>query len=314
MNLHLFSRRSLLAAPVLAFLPRHTGVTQATSRLQYPIGWPDRTPADGFLIRHGFATENTWFNPGWWHTGEDWYTLDDAETAGAEVYAIAAGEVVYASFDYPGRVVIVQHEPDLFSMYGHLDYTLDVDEGSIVEAGDRLGTVLLRDDGAAPSHLHFEVRTFLTTPEVNGDAPRYGVNCGVDCPPGPGYWPIDAAEHPAGMGWMNPTHLIGSRSSGQGRVVVAEGASATIDLFEAPDGEPVDTIAVEQGQEFTLTGVEAGDPLSQETSAEGYRLWYEIELAAGESGWFRALAASDEDTGSDGRPSSIRFNLLPRLD
>jgi len=42
----------------------------------YPIGLPDRAPGDGFFIRHGYITENTWYNPGYWHTGEDWYALE----------------------------------------------------------------------------------------------------------------------------------------------------------------------------------------------------------------------------------------------
>ena len=120
--------------------------------------------------------------------------------------------VVFAGSDYPGRVVIVRHADDLFSMYGHLDYALLVEVGDVVERGQPLGAILARTDGRAPSHLHFEIRTFLTTPEVNGDAPRYGFACGVDCPPGPGYWPIDAPEHPSVIGWRNPTHLIGSHT------------------------------------------------------------------------------------------------------
>ena len=36
------------------------------------------------------------------------------------------------------------------------------------------GTVLPRTDGLAPSHLHFELRTFFTTPEVNGNRPATG--------------------------------------------------------------------------------------------------------------------------------------------
>ena len=44
-----------------------------------------------------------------------------------------------------------------------------------------------------------------------GDRPRYGFACGVNCPPGPGYWPIDAPENPSAMGWRNPTHVIAHR-------------------------------------------------------------------------------------------------------
>src|SRR5687767_9847141 len=142
----------------------------------YPMGFPGRPLGDGLLVRHGYATENTWYLPGYLHAGEDWYTTE-GDAAGAGVYATAAGEVVFAGSDYPGRVVIVRHAADLFSMYGHLDYALAVGVGDVVERGQPLGTILARTDGRAPSHLHFEIRTFLTTLEVNGDAPRYEFGC-----------------------------------------------------------------------------------------------------------------------------------------
>jgi hypothetical protein len=31
----------------------------------YPMGFPGRSLGDGLLVRHGYATENTWYNPGW---------------------------------------------------------------------------------------------------------------------------------------------------------------------------------------------------------------------------------------------------------
>jgi hypothetical protein len=30
----------------------------------YPMGFPGRPLGDGLLVRHGYATENTWYNPG----------------------------------------------------------------------------------------------------------------------------------------------------------------------------------------------------------------------------------------------------------
>ena len=130
-------------------------------------------------MRHGFAVENTWFNPGFWHTGEDWYALD-GQTAGAEIYAASAGDVVYVGANYPGRVVILAHPDGLFSMYGHLDPDVAVQVGQSVERGALLGTVLRRGD-SVPDHLHFEIRTFVQTDAVNGPAPRYGFRCGPNC-------------------------------------------------------------------------------------------------------------------------------------
>ncbi len=130
---------------------------------------------------------------------EDWYAVD-RDTGDAVIYAIAAGEVVYVGFDYPGRVVIIQHAVDLYSVYGHLNFDTPVRQGQQVSASEVIGSVLLQTAGRAPSHLHFEARTFLTTARVNGGSPSYGVNCGVNCPPGPGYWPINAPEHPVELG------------------------------------------------------------------------------------------------------------------
>jgi hypothetical protein len=287
----------------------------------YPVGQPGRVFGDGFLVRHGYATENTWYLPGYLHTGEDWYTTE-GDAAGAGVYAAAAGEVVFAGSEYPGRVVIMQHADDLFSMYGHLDYALPVGVGDVVERGKPLGTILARTDGRAPSHLHFELRTFFMTPEVNGESPRYGFGCGFECPPGPGYWPIDAPEHPSVMGWRNPTHVVSRRMWPDGgrkgvEVVVSASAPEMTPLWSAPadvDGaESLGNLALARGERYSLHEIAAGDEGATGTSAEAYRLWYRIALPDGNEGWVRAAVPTDYDTGSDGRPSSVRFDFLPAL-
>lgn len=318
------NRRSLLRS--IAFIPALSVVGRSPNRVQadvsgfsYPIGLVDDVLGNGFLMRHGYATENTWYNPGWLHTGEDWY-LPDGNTAGTGVYAVADGEVVFAGSEYPGLVVIVQHADELFSMYGHLDYSLAVETGEPVERGQLLGTVLDRTDGRAPSHLHFEIRTFLTTTEVNGDAPRYSYGCGFNCAPGPGYWPLDAPEHPSQMGWRNPTHAIANRAfAGKPRegteVVVAGGADERAAVWTLPadrrDAVQIDEIGLSPGERFPLVSIAAGDEASLATSAEGYRLWYRVLLSDGRRGWIQAAVLSTNDTGSDGRASSIRFNLIP---
>ncbi len=121
---------------------------RAVPYFSYPIGIPGRSLGDGFFIRHGTPVENTWYNPGYWHTGEDWYAIE-GDTAGAQVLAIADGEVVYAGANYPGRVVIVRHADDLYSMYGHLDPALNVRVGQRIARGELIGTVLRRGDADA---------------------------------------------------------------------------------------------------------------------------------------------------------------------
>lgn len=288
----------------------------------YPMGLPDRPLGDGFLIRHGYACENTWFFPGYWHTGEDWY-LAEGDTAGTGVYAVADGEIVFAGSDYPGLVVIARHDDGLYAMYGHLDYTVAVETGQRVARGALLGSVLARTDGRAPSHLHFEIRTFLTTPEVNGDAPRYGFSCGFECPPGPGYWPIDAPEHPSAMGWRNPTHVINRRMWGEAIPAGAEvsataNAPANVMLWTAPAGdvqaEQAGELALSPGDRYPLLAIDAGAEDATGTSAEAYQLWYRLALPAGGDAWAQAALPSNNDTGSDGRPSSVVFALVPAVE
>jgi hypothetical protein len=315
---HRISRRMLLAgttATAFGLATPSIQAQQARWNWTMPIGHPGEVLGDGFFMRHGFATENTWFNPGSWHTAEDYYVLD-GDAGGAGVYAVADGEVVFAGFDYPGPVVIVRHTEDLYSMYGHLDYDLAVESGPVVR-GQLLGPVLGRDDGRAPSHLHFEIRRFLITPEVNGAAPRYGYACGPNCAPGPGYWPIDAPEHPAEMGWLNPTHVMATQAFPGGvpegvEVVVAQGAAERAELRSGPEGELVGEIPLTPGTRYIVREIMAGSVDSTETSAEGYRLWYQIAVPnQANPVWVQAAVPSTHDTGSDGRPSSIRFDFLP---
>jgi len=317
------SRRGLLhglagvGVAVAGWQPRNVAQTTATApsiptSFTAPIGWAGQFPGDGFRIGHGFACENTWFNPGWWHTGEDWYAVD-RDTGDAVIYAVAAGEVVYVGFDYPGRVIIVRHADDLFSAYGHLNFETDVRQGQVVAAGDTLGSVLLQVRRRAPSHLHFELRTFLTTPLVNGNRPSHGVTCGTNCPPGPGYWPITAAEHPTAMGWRNPTHqqLKMALEPGipDGLKVRPQSAALgrTVPLHVDPDsGSDVrKQLTLGADDAFPLRDLFAGDPASTGTSAGAYGYWLRIALAGRIEGWVQAAIPSDRETGSDGRPSSI---------
>lgn len=310
--------RSIAAVAATRLLPGVAGAQSGVPAYSYPMGLPGRALGDGFSVRIGYAAENARYYPGWWHTGENWHAITD-ETAGLGVYAVAAGEVVFAGYDYPGRVVIVRQADGLYAMYGHLDYALAVETGEAVERGQVLGTVLARADDLARSHLHLELRTFLTKDEINGTAPQYGVNCGYECPPGPGYWPMAAPEHPSQLGWRNPTHVIGWRAwpdgvpAGEG-VIVCQGVAASTPLWTAPDdpgATQVSELALVPGDRFPLLSLAAGAEDASETSAVATRLWYQIEPASGAAGWVQAAAPLDIDRGEDGRPSSLRFDFVP---
>lgn len=320
------NRRVVLAALVTSAVSQRMHVLLAHGQTQvpdfsYPMGVPGQPLGDGFLIRHGYATENVPYYLGWWHTGENWF-LAGGETFGLPVFAVAAGEVAFAGYDYPGPVVIIQHTADLYSMYGHLDYDLAVDAGQAVVRGQRIGSVLQRSDDPARSHLHFELRTFYTSPEVNGENPQYGVTCGFECPPGPGYWPMGAPEHPSQLGWRNPTHVINHRAWPNGipantRVIVTTRAPASTPLRSAPPGGTdaalLGDLPLAPGATFPLLSIDIGTEDTTGTSAEAYWLWYRIELPNGDPAWVQAAVPDAYDLGSDGRPSSIRFDFVPNV-
>ena len=285
----------------------------------YPMGIPGQPLGDGLFVRVAYAAENARYYPGWWHTGENWHRLE-GETAGLGVYAVADGEVVFAGAEYPGRVVIVAHPDGLYAMYGHLDDALAVEPGQPVTRSDVLGTVLARDDDYWRSHLHFELRTFFTKPEINGSAPQYGVSCGFECPPGPGYWPMTAPDHPSQLGWRNPTHVINRRAWPEGipasaEVTVATTAPERTPLWSAPSqssgAAPLGELALTPGDRFPLLAIDAGDEASTATSAEATHLWYRIALSDVTTGWVQAAVPLALDSGADGRPSSLRFDFLP---
>lgn len=309
-----------VAGNVTAGDARHTlaamqTAVQEIATQSLPIAWPDGLAGDGFFIEHGYATENVAFAPGWWHTGENWYAIDGGDTAGAEVRAVAPGVVVFAGYDYPGPVVIVQHKPFLYSMYGHLDYALNVVETDVLEAGQVIGTVLSRTDGESPSHLHFEIRTFLFQDQVNGNNPSYGVHCGYQCAPGPGYWPIDAPEHPSQLGWLNPLEAMTDWRQGGPAfdvMVSQSGVGRTVNLLESPDPDSgmLAVLDLTEGQTFSITEVATAPPDGTGTSAEAYAVWYRTTVD-GMDGWFSAVATSTEAVGSDGRPSAVELLLIP---
>ena len=59
-------RRTLLVRAALLVAAgvggRPAAAQDAAPDFTYPIGLPGRPPGDGFVVRHGYATENSWYN------------------------------------------------------------------------------------------------------------------------------------------------------------------------------------------------------------------------------------------------------------
>ena len=72
MPLHLpchFTRRTVLRLMTAAGLVTRAHPISAQAQplapaFSYPMGLLGHPLGDGMLVRHGYATENTWFNPG----------------------------------------------------------------------------------------------------------------------------------------------------------------------------------------------------------------------------------------------------------
>ena len=311
----MLNRRSFLALPPALFAAHAFAQTATDSwQFQFPLGLEGRIPSEGVFVMHGYAVENAKFYPGLWHTGENWYALH-GDSAGALVYATAAGEVIFAGYDYPGTVVIIEHTEDLFSQYGHLDYDVNVEVGQQVNRGDVIGTVLQRE--APRSHLHFELRNFLTNPEVNGEVPRYSYfHCGPNCPPGPGYWPMDAPEHPSAMGWRNPLHVIGTRMgvpTGAEVMVPPDNRNPLLLFAGLEDHNHTASVLLAGGTRLPLIAVSAGPEASETYGANATSLWFQVEVPEFGAMWVPAISPTMHAIQQDGQTTSYTFNLIPVL-
>ncbi len=83
--------------------------------------------------------------------------LDIAAPLGTPVRAIASGRVTLAGRVSDGAVVVlIEHGPGIFSLYGHLESELAVRDGQSVVAGTVIGSVGLTGNTTG-AHLHLEV-------------------------------------------------------------------------------------------------------------------------------------------------------------
>lgn len=140
---------------------------------------------------------------------------DCAGPVGTELFAMGPGRAHVHAANYPGQVVIIDHELTpaeatalgvtadadgrfvLHSMYGHV--AAEVAEGQLVEPGQLIATIVNHPD--ADEHVHWETQTV-----EHFDCPGPD---GTDSAYGPGY---EHAGRPTRTGgdWMNPTATLGT--------------------------------------------------------------------------------------------------------
>lgn len=104
-------------------------------------------------------------------TGENNDGINIAAPRGTPVTAAAGGTVIHAgSMAALGNLVLIRHENNLITAYGHLDRVL-VDRDSVVAQGDVLGTVG-ESGGVKVPQLHFQVRQGETPVDPAGYLPK----------------------------------------------------------------------------------------------------------------------------------------------
>ncbi len=124
--------------------PQQQRQAMNTELQQYVGAW--RWPTDGQIARD--------YVPG----TAGGHGVDIAGIPGQDVRAVASGQVIYSGRNPSsggGNLVIVRHEDNLMTTYGHTD-KLFVSEHDFVQAGDTLGT--LGSNVRNESVLAFEVR------------------------------------------------------------------------------------------------------------------------------------------------------------
>jgi murein DD-endopeptidase MepM/ murein hydrolase activator NlpD len=84
--------------------------------------------------------------------------LDIVAPKGTPIQAAADGEVIFSGIGPGGygRIVILQHQADMVTVYAHNEANL-VSQGQHVQQGDYIATVG-RSGRATGDHLHFEIR------------------------------------------------------------------------------------------------------------------------------------------------------------
>ncbi len=118
-------------------------------RFQFPLGQPIAGAKEGRSFGARRILNGEPRSP---HSGVDYRA-----SRGTPVASVASGVVVLAEDQFfGGKSVFIDHGCELISMYMHLQ-NIEVDEGQIVDRGERIGVVGSTGRATGP-HLHFGLR------------------------------------------------------------------------------------------------------------------------------------------------------------
>jgi murein DD-endopeptidase MepM/ murein hydrolase activator NlpD len=116
---------------------------------QLPLG----APTENYSLSSGFGVRRDPING----TAAAHYGLDLSGQLGQPITATAPGKVISADRNgFFGKMVEIDHGMGVTTRYGHLN-TILVEEGQIVAAGDKIGT--MGNTGRSTGvHVHYEIR------------------------------------------------------------------------------------------------------------------------------------------------------------
>jgi hypothetical protein len=125
---------------------------------------PFRRPVENFRETSFFGDRRTYIYSDGGRAKSVHQGIDYAVPRGTPVAASAKGRVVMARPRIiTGHTVVLEHLPGVYSLYYHLD-SIDVREGAVLEAGDRIGLSGATGLITGP-HLHWEIRVAGTAVE-----------------------------------------------------------------------------------------------------------------------------------------------------
>ncbi|MFM2086626.1 MAG: hypothetical protein RLZZ237_1495 [Pseudomonadota bacterium] len=145
MGLGTLGAGSLGLQPALAWAPAEPAATTATVHAA-----PWRNPLASMRVTGFFGVVRP-------TTPNGLSGLDLAASRGTPVHAVADGVARVAHDDWMGNLVRIDHGGGLESLYIHLD-SVALADGTLVKAGQTIGTVGATGRAATGPHLHFQVR------------------------------------------------------------------------------------------------------------------------------------------------------------
>ena len=97
----------------------------------------------------------------------------------------------------------------------------------------------------------------------------------------------------------------------EGAEVIVSASGSDFPVRETRGGDITTNITLEPGTRLPLLEIATGDEATLETSATAYSVWCKVDLGMNRgAGWIPAVRATDEYVQSDGRPATIRIDLL----